>query len=145
MEQSVIIHRPAEDIFAYITDGENMLDWSSVVIAVRTAPSGPMQGGTRLRITTRFLGRWMEAIYEVIECQPGFHLTLKSTTGIAPCVFSYQFDATEGGTIVSLETMVPLHLIRGVLGLSESVVEKVLRRQIKHDLLTLKDVLDELK
>jgi uncharacterized protein YndB with AHSA1/START domain len=98
MKQSVIIHRPAGDIFTYLTDGEHLADWSSIVIAVRTTPSGPIQGGSRLRITTWFLGRWMETTYEVIECQPASHLTFKGTTGIDPCVFSFQFDATEGGT-----------------------------------------------
>jgi uncharacterized membrane protein len=142
MKQNVIIHRPAEDIFTYMTGGEHLVDWSSVVLAVRTTPSGPMQGGSRLRITSQFLGRWMETTYEVIECQPHSHLTLKCTTGIVPCVFSYQFDATGGGTIVSLEAMMSLSLQAGMLGLPEAVVETIVKRQIQHDLLTLKDVLE---
>lgn len=142
MKQNVIIHRPAEDIFTYMIDGEHLVDWSSVVLAVRVAPSGPMQGGSRLRITSQFLGRWMETSYEVIECQPHFHLTFKSTTGIDPCVFSYQFDATGAGTIVSLEVMLSLSLQGGMLGLPEAVVENIVTRQIQHDLLTLKDVLE---
>jgi len=119
-----------------------MVDWSSVVLAVRTTPSGPIQGGSRLRITSQFLGRWMETSYEVIECQPHSHLTLKCTTGIVPCVFSYQFDATEAGTIVSLEAMMSLHLQGGMLGLPEAGVENIVTRQLQHDLLTLKDVLE---
>ena len=142
MKQSVIIHRPAGDIFTYLTNGEHLVDWSSVVIAVRADPCGPIQGGSRLRVTTRFLGRWMETIYEVIECQPASHLTFKGTTGIEPCVFSYQFDATRGGTTVSLEVIMPLYLQGGMLGLREAVVENIAKRQIKHDLLTLKDVLE---
>ena len=144
MQQSVIIHRPAGDIFTYMIDSEPMVDWSSVVIAVRTTPSGLMQGGGRLRITTRFLGQWMETIYEVIECQPASHLTFKGTTGMFPCVFSYQFDATETGTIVSLEAIMSLHLQGGMLGLPEAVVENIVKRQIQHDLLTLKDVLENI-
>ena len=142
MKQSVIIHRPAEDIFTYMTDGEHLVDWSSVVLAARTAPSGPIQGGSRLRITSQLLGRWMETTYEVIECQPHSHLTLKGTTGIIPCVFSYQFDATEGGTILSLEVIMSLSLQAGMLGLPEAVVETIVTRQLQHDLLTLKDVME---
>jgi uncharacterized membrane protein len=142
MKHSVFIHRPAEDIFTYMTDGEHLMDWSSVVLAVRVAPSGPIQGGSRLRITSQFLGRWMETAYEVIECQPHSHLTFKGTTGIDPCVFSFQFDATEGGTSVSLESLVSLYLQAGMLGLPEAVVESIVKRQIQHDLLALKDVLE---
>jgi uncharacterized protein YndB with AHSA1/START domain len=142
MEQSVIIHRPAGDIFTYLTESEHLMDWSSVVLAVRVAPSGPIQGGSRLRITTRFMGRWMETSYEVVECQPHSHLTFKGTTGIDPCVFSFQLDATEGGTSVSLESLVSLYLQAGMLGLPEAVVESIVKRQIQHDLLALKDVLE---
>jgi hypothetical protein len=142
MKQSVFIHRPAGDIFTYLTDGEHLVDWSSAVIAVRTEPCGPLQGGSRLRITSQFLGRWMETSYEVIECQPPSHLTLKGTTGIDPCVFSFQFDATEGGTILSLEVIMPLLLQAGMLGLAEAVLENIVKRQLQHDLLTLKDVLE---
>jgi uncharacterized protein YndB with AHSA1/START domain len=142
MEQSVIIHRPAGDIFTYLTESEHLLDWCSVVLAVRVAPSGPIQGGSRLRITTRFMGRWMETSYEVVECQPHSHLTFKGTTGIDPCVFSFQLDATEGGTSVSLESLVSLYLQAGMLGLPEAVVESIVKRQIQHDLLALKDVLE---
>jgi uncharacterized membrane protein len=142
MKQSVFIHRSADDIFTYLTSSEHLVDWSSVVIAVRTDPCGPIQGGSRLRIATRFLGRWMETTYEVVECQPASHLTFKGTTGIVPCVFSYQFDATGGGTNVSLEVLMSLHLQAGMLGLSEAVLESMVRRQIQHDLLTLKDVLE---
>jgi hypothetical protein len=84
----------------------------------------------------------METTFEVIECQPHSHLTLKSTTGIVPCVFSYQFNATGGGTSVSLESLVSLHLQAGILGLPEAVLESIVKRQIQHDLLTLKNVLE---
>jgi Polyketide cyclase / dehydrase and lipid transport len=142
MKQSVIIHRPAGDIFTYLTEGEHLVDWSSVVLAVRADPCGPIQGGSRLRITSQFLGRWMETTYEVVECQPHFHLTFKGTTGIDPCVFSYQFDAIGGGTSVSMEAMMSLYLQAGMLGLTEAVLETIVTRQIQHDLLTLKDVLE---
>jgi uncharacterized membrane protein len=142
MQQSVIIQRPAADIFTYMIDSEHMVDWSSAVLVVRTTPSGPIQGGSRLRVATRFLGRWMETSYEVIECQPASHLTFKGTTGIVPCVFSYQFDAIGGGTIVSLEAKMSLYLQGGMLGLTEAVVENIVKRQLQHDLLTLKDVME---
>ena len=142
MKQSVFIHRPAADIFTYLTESEHLVDWCSVVIAVRTDPCGPIQGGSRLRVTSQFLGRWMETSYEVVECQPHSHLTFKGTTGIEPCVFSYQLDATGGGTSVTLEVIMPLPLQAGILELTETVVENIVKRQIQHDLLALKDVLE---
>jgi uncharacterized membrane protein len=142
MKQSVYIQRPTEDIFTYMTAGEHLADWSSAVIGVRTTPSGLLHGGSRLRLTTRFLGQWLETTFEVVECQPSSHLTFKSTTGIVPCVFSYQFDATRRGTLISLETIISLHPQAGRPGFGEGVIGKIVKRQIQHDLLTLKDVME---
>jgi hypothetical protein len=45
-------------------------------------------------------------------------------------------------TSVSLEAMMSLYLQAGMLGLTEAVLETIVTRQIQHDLLTLKDVLE---
>ena len=93
-----------------------------------------------MQSTTRILGRWLEMTFEVIECEPSRSLTIKSIAGVTPCHFCYQFEPIEdGGTNVSLEAVIHP---RGILGLAESVVTNVVRRQIEHDLLTLKDMLE---
>jgi hypothetical protein len=45
-----------------------------------------------------------------------------------------------GGTHVSLEEII--YFLGGFLGFTEPVVTSVIRRQIAHDLLTLKDLLE---
>jgi len=140
VKQSVVINLPTEEIFAYMSDFENLIDWSSAVIAVRKSSPGAIQVGATMQSTTRILGRWLEMTFEVIECEPSRSLTIKSIAGVAPCHFCYQFEPVEdGGTNVSLEAVIHP---RGILGLAESVVTNVVRRQIEHDLLTLKDMLE---
>ena len=83
----------------------------------------------------------MDITFEIVEYEPDRCLTIKSLSGITPCLFSYQFEQTEdGATTVSLETVI--HLTGGTLGLTESVTTNVVRRQLVHDLLTLKDILE---
>ena len=139
--QTVVINLPAEDIFAYVSDFGNLTDWSGSTIAVRKISPSEMQVGATVRSTHRFLGRWMDITFEIVEYEPGRCLTIKSISGVAPCLFSYQFEPLEdGATNVSLETVI--HLTGGIFGLTESVVANVVRRQLAHDLLTLKDVLE---
>ena len=139
--QSVAINLPAEEIFAYMSDLENVVDWSGAMIAVRKISPGMLHVGATLRSTIRFLGRWMDITFEIVEYEPSRYFTMKSLSGATPCLFCYQFEPTgDGGTNVSLETVI--HLTGGVLGLRDSVVTNVVRRQIKHDLLTLKDILE---
>jgi uncharacterized membrane protein len=139
--QCVAINLPAEEIFAYMSDLENLVDWSCATIAVRTISPGGLHVGTILRNTIRFLGRWTDITFEIVEYEPDRCLTIKSLSGTTPCLFCYQLEPNgEGGTNVSLETVIQLTC--GILGLADSVVANVIRRQIKHDLLTLKDMLE---
>lgn len=140
IKQSVVINLAAEEIFAYMSDLENQVDWSSAVIMVRNISPGVLHVGARVRSTIRFLGRWLDMTFEVVECEPGRSLTIKSIAGISPCLFCYQFDPVEdGGTTVSQEAVIHL---TGILGLEEPVVTRVISRQMEHDLLTLKDLLE---
>ncbi len=140
-KQNVVINLPPEDIFAYMSDLENLADWSSVVISARKISRESMQVGVTVRCTIRFLGRWFDTSLEVIECKPGRYLTIKSISGVAPCLIYYQLEPVEDGrTNVSLEQAI--HLTGDFLGLAEPVVKGAIRRQVKHDLLTLKDILE---
>ena len=140
IKQSVVIDLAAEDIFAYMSDLENQADWSSVVIMVRNISPGVLHVGTRVRSTIRFLGRWLDMVFEVVECEPGRSLTIKSIAGVAPCYFCYHLEPIEDGvTTVSQEAMIQLS---GMLGLEEPAVMRVISRQMEHDLLTLKDLLE---
>ncbi len=139
--QTVVINLPAEDIFAYVSDFGNLVDWSATTIAARKISPGEMQVGATVRSTHRFLGRWMDITFEIVEYEPGRCLTIKSLSGVTPCLFSCQFEPLEvGATNLSLETII--HLAGGILGLTETVIANVVRRQLAHDLLTLKDVLE---
>ena len=141
VKQSVVINLPTEEIFAYMGDLENLVDWSSAVIAVRKSSPGAVHVGATVRSTTRFLGRWLEMTFEIVECEPSRFLSIKSIAGVVPCFFCYQFEPVEdGGTTVSLEAVIDL--TGGILGPAESVVTNVVRRQIERDLLTLKDMLE---
>ena len=144
VEQSITINLPSEEIFAYVSNLENLADWSSVVICARKISSEEMLIGTTVRCTIRILGRWFDNTFEIIECVPGRYLTIKSISGVAPSLICYRFEPVEsGGTNVSLEEFI--HFTGGFLGFAESVVTSVIRRQIANDLLTLKDLLEAMK
>jgi hypothetical protein len=83
----------------------------------------------------------LDTTFEIVECVPNRYLTIKSITGVAPSLISYRFEPVEGGgTHVSLEEII--YFLGGFLGFAEPVVISLIRRQIAHDLLTLKDILE---
>src|SRR5258708_237586 len=141
IEQCLVINLPAEKIFDNLADVENWVEWSSVVIAVRKTAPGIISVGATWRCTTRFLGRWLETTYELVEHEPSHFFTLKSISGLCPAIFSYRLEEIESGrTNVSVEAVI--HHVEGILGLEELVVVSAVRRQMEGDLQTLRDILE---
>jgi uncharacterized protein YndB with AHSA1/START domain len=138
---SVNISLPPTKIFAYVTNLDHLVEWSGAVITVKKISAGEMAAGTTLRLTLRFMGRWMETIYEVVEFELDHRITLKSIAAVAPCAFYFVFEPVEGGeTRVSQEAVVYLSLKSSFMDLGTSVLENAVRRNLENDLLTLKDV-----
>jgi uncharacterized membrane protein len=141
VKQRVFINLPAEDIFAYISNLENLSNWSSAIVRAKKISGGEIQLGTRVHSTVRFLSKWSDMTLEIVEYECNHVLTIKSTNGIAPCTIFYQLESErDGGTTVSQETVI--HVIEGVAEVAESVVTNAIRRQLEYDLLTLKDMLE---
>lgn len=142
VKQSVVINLPIEEIFAYVSDLEKQVDWTGVTTAVsKISPETP-RVGAKVRSTIWFLGRWFDITFEIVECEPCRCLTIKSISGVAPCLFCYQFEAIEDGkTHLSREAVI--HLMEGALEHGKPVVTSAVRRQLSSDLLTLKDILED--
>jgi uncharacterized membrane protein len=139
--RKIYINSPPEKVFTYMSDLENLVDWSNAVISARNISEGAVQVGTRVQSTIRFLGRKSEMTFVVIECKPNCDFTIKSISGIAPCLFYYRFEPVkDGGTVVSMEVMI--QIMEGCLAHPEEVVTNTVRRQLEFDLWTLRDMLE---
>jgi len=55
VRKSVFINLPPEDIFAYVCDLENMVDWASTTVSIRKTSPGEIGAGATVRSTIRFL------------------------------------------------------------------------------------------
>lgn len=138
---SISVNQPVEGIFPYVSDLENLVDWSSIVISARRNYAEVIQVGAIVRSTVHFLGRWFDIVFEVVEYEPDRSIMIKSISGAVSCCIGYQFEPDEGGgTIVSQESL--FQHIDGIIEQAEPVVISAVRRQLEYDLLTLKDILE---
>ena len=139
--QQILIRRPAEEIFVYVSDLEHMTGWSSALVAIQKLTPEAVCPGTLVQSTLRMCDRQMEMIFEIVEYESGRYLAFKSITGSIPCFLCYQCEPMEeGGTTLTVE--VTLQLIEDNLDLEESAANRALRRQIAYDLRTLKEMLE---
>src|SRR3984893_2550613 len=141
IERSLDINLSAEKIFDYMADIDNWVEWSTAIIAIRKTTPGAICAGAILRCTSRFLGRWQETTFELVEFEPGHLFTIKSISSLAPSIFSYRLEQTEPDkTNVFVEALIE-HM-EGNLDLDEVVIEGAICRQIENDLHTIRDILE---
>ncbi len=139
IEASATIHRPAEEVFSFATDVGNIpLYAGPVTDAKQTSDGSPGVGTTQTRVT-QILGRRFESNYEITEFEPYASYKAKTTSGPVPIVESMAFREHDGDTDVTLAGDVEA---AGFFKLAEPILARILKRQVEHDLATLKELLE---
>jgi uncharacterized protein YndB with AHSA1/START domain len=69
-EHTVVIKRPVEEVFAFVTDPNNDPLWQMTILGTEQTSEGPVDVGTTLRNTAKFLGRRIETTMEATENEP---------------------------------------------------------------------------
>ena len=133
-EQTVVIDRPIEEVFAYVTDQTNTPAWQAGLVEVQRTTPGPIGVGTRHRFVRQFMGRRMEAANEYVAYEPDRLVTFRTTSGPA-LVASYLFDQDPKGTRLTSR----VELDGGILG---PVIGLGLRREMRAALPALKALLE---
>lgn len=82
LTHTIIVQRPVEEVFAFVTDARNNLLWQSKSGLQKTQqlPDGPVGVGTRITETWSFMGRMAEDASEVTTYEPNRKYT-RTTIG----------------------------------------------------------------
>jgi uncharacterized protein YndB with AHSA1/START domain len=139
IEESVVINRPVEDVFAFMSNPENDPQWQSETTETEITSQGPIGVGTTYLDVTHFLGRRIESIYEFTEYEINKKLSLKTTSGPIPIEATITYESVENGTKVNFSA-------RGEAGgffkLAEPLVARMAQRSWTANYANLKDLLE---
>ena len=94
IETSVLIDRPTEEVFAFISNFENNPLWQAGMVSAEFTSEPPLGIGSTYDQVAKFLGREILSSFEVIEYEPGHLLKATSTTGTFPITFTPGFDTS---------------------------------------------------
>lgn len=138
IEESIIINRSIEEVFAFTSETKNLPLWQTDVVEARHTPEGPVQVGTKMMLVRAMMGRKIEGTADVVEYAPPTRYAYKTTsgpevTGVNTC------EAVASGTKFS--TMFDM-LTGGVLSLADPLVARTIKRSVETGLATLKEVLE---
>jgi len=143
IEASVVINRPVEEVFEFVTNPKNDLVWQTGILESEQTSEGPMGVGTTLRSVSQFLGRRMEGTGEVIEYKANKKITTKGASAPMSVEVSYTFEPVEGGTRLSFvgegETG---GFVKRLFGLADSILFRMAQRGMETDFANLKDILE---
>jgi uncharacterized membrane protein len=148
VEESVVIDRPPQDVFAYLEVRSNDAMWMASVIesAWLDADAGdaaPVGVGRRGRMVMKLPGRRAEFIDEVAEYEPGRRIAHRTVEGPfslrTACLCDPAGDGGCRATVVGEVDRLP----GGVFGrLAAPVVTSIIRRGFRADLARLKHILE---
>jgi len=66
-ELSIMINRPIEEVFGFLANLENDLEWRREWVDAKNTSGGSLGVGATFRLSSEFLGRQIPTVYEVIE------------------------------------------------------------------------------
>lgn len=139
LETSVVINRPVEAIWAYISDFENMPLWNIGTLETRLTSDPPVRKGSTYIWVGQFLGRRMEVTSEVTEFEPNRVWAYKTISGPFASAARYSLEPVNGGTQVTTSAEGE---VGGFFKLAEPVMAAMTRRQFEGVLANLKDILE---
>ena len=141
VEESIEIGRPLKEVFDYVSEPDNFTEWTGTAIEVRKGAPGPVKEGDTFTAAIKFLGRRFETPYERTTYEPDRLFKERAAGGPIPDQeWTYTFEEVPGGAT---------RLTRAVEGepggffkLADPLIERALKRQVRIDLETIKDLLE---
>jgi len=110
----VTIHRPAGDVFAFITDGLNGPKWRSGILDIAHV-SGSGVGATYKQGVKGPGGRRVDADYRVTAYEPNSRLAFEAIAGPVRPTGEYVLEASDGGTRLTFALQAELGGIKRLL------------------------------
>jgi uncharacterized protein YndB with AHSA1/START domain len=123
---TITIARPVSDVFAFLADAENDMQWRGGVIEI-TRTSGRGVGTTYRQIVAGPGGRRIDADVEITEFVPDQRIAFRTTKGPVRPTGSYDVQAREDGTMVTFRLAATLG---GVKKLMAPMVAKTMKSEV---------------
>ena len=139
IEISLVINRPVEEVFAFVSNSENLPRWRSTSLEVQKTSEGSISVGSTFRGRFTFLGRQFDGNIVVTGYEPNRVYVSRIAEGPFPLETGYTLEPVENRTHVSF-------VVEGEPGgffkLAEPLVVSMARRAYDTDLQNLKEMLE---
>lgn len=138
VQSSVVINKPAAEIYAFASNGANSSRWQGGVESV-VDDGPPNTVGSKFTEVRKFMGQEMKTTLEIIEVIPNVKWTARVLKGPVPYTVTVTYEAAEGGT--KMTTMVDGEPT-GFFKIAEGMVASQLEKSLEENGERLKKILE---
>jgi carbon monoxide dehydrogenase subunit G len=131
--------RPAEEVFAYMSDFSSTQEWDPGVAEAQRLDSGPIGVGSEFRVLALFLNRKIPLIYRIVGYDPPRVTTLRAESSTVISLDTITVASAGGVTRITYDAELSL---RGPLKLLDPVLRLVFDRLGDRALAGLRRTLD---
>jgi Polyketide cyclase / dehydrase and lipid transport len=136
----IVIARPAAVVASFAADPSNAPAWYANIAASRWETSPPLQAGSRMAFTARFLGRQLAYTYEVTDFVPAERMVMRTAQGPFPMETTYTWEAMTGQS--TRMTLRNRGAPAGFFRLAAPFMSSAIRRANRKDLAKLRTILE---
>ncbi len=139
VQTEILIRRPRPEVAEFAANPDNAPRWYENINSAQRLTTGPIDVGSKVAFTARFLGRDLSYTYEFVEYAPHEKLVMRTAQGPFPMQTTYTWEEVSGGTRMTLgNTGKP----SGFSQLAGVFMAPVIRRATRKDLQKLKSILE---
>lgn len=141
--KSIEIKAPVSEVFAFVSNPENIPKWQSEVANSKIISSGPIQEGTRFEETVKVIGKKMPTVCEVTDYQPTKRFGFRSDSSrMISYSGNFHFEPIGRDTKLTISAVFEL---KGFWRIIEPIFAFEVRKGIDHELKILKSILENSK
>jgi len=136
---AVDILRPVEDVFAFLSEPENNLQWETGLVEMKKTTEGPLAVGSKGRRVEKLFGT-DEGTWEITEHVPNESLGMTFESQRIVGTAGYKLESTDGGT--RLNYWFTGNFKKILFKLLMPLMMPMFRRQVRKDYAKLKGILE---
>ena len=137
---STVIEAPINSVFDYMSTPENDFQWQYGTLATARLSKGISKIGTFFRSIGHLLGHRNLSTFEVTEYESNREYGFKSLSGPIHSQTLYTFEVADGGTRITISMR--SHVV-SFFQMNERIFGKKIKKQLRENLVLLKDLLEE--
>ena len=139
MELSIIIKRPINEVFDFVSRAENMPKWAEKIVDAAQTSEGAIEVGTTCYVTVRAMGHEARQDFVVTECVEDTTYAAKSTSGPVHMETRYDLESTQEGTKVHATVVANMG---GLMAVAGPFLARKMKKQFEEDHANLKLLLE---